>query len=405
MSATLGNATDILDYLRGERDGIVDLIRELVEAESPSDQPDLHPAPQRVIMRRLGALDFRATDVGKGAHTHHVYARPKNRRRGQAIQLLVGHYDTVWPAGTLAERPFSIDGNVISGPGSFDMKGGIAQIVFALEAIRHFALDLPLSPSIFINSDEEIGSRSSTRYIRRLAAASRRAFILEPALGEGGSLKTARKGVGRYTVTVHGRSAHAGLNPEEGSSAILELASVIQALFALNDPAAGISVNVGTVDGGLKPNVIAPFSSAVVDVRVPTHADGERIDAAIRGISPKTDGTRIVVEGGIGRPSMEFTERNKSLWLVARQLGESLGLDLQSARAGGGSDGNTTSQYTATLDGLGPVGDGAHAEHEHLLLDRTIERTALLALLLLAPDAASERGDEGQRDEKWARRS
>ena len=151
------------------------------------------------------------------------------------IQLLVGHYDTVWPVGTLRDRPFSIDGNIVRGPGVFDMKGGLAQIAFALEAIRALELKLPLTPVIFVNSDEEIGSRSSTRYIRMLAKCADRAYVLEPAMGEEGHLKTERKGIGRFTITVFGKAAHAGLDPEGGASAILELSHVIQKLFALND--------------------------------------------------------------------------------------------------------------------------------------------------------------------------
>jgi len=204
-------------------------------------------------------------------------------------------------------------------------------------------------------------------------------------MGEQGAIKTERKGVGRFTITVHGKAAHAGLDPEGGASAILELSHVIQTLFALNDSDKGITVNVGTVDGGLQPNVIAPHSQAVVDVRVPTVADGKQIEKAIYGMQPMTPGVRLTIEGGIGRLSMEQTPRNKLLWQRAVSLGEDLGLSLQQGRAGGGSDGNTTSQYTATLDGLGPVGHGAHAEHEFLYIDKTLERTALLALLMLEP--------------------
>jgi glutamate carboxypeptidase len=208
---------------------------------------------------------------------------------------------------------------------------------------------------------------------------------MEPSLGDDGAIKTERKGVGRFKITVHGKAAHAGLDPEGGASAILELSHVIQSLFAMNDASSGITVNVGTVDGGLQPNVIAPHSQAVVDVRVPTIREGDRIEKAIYGLVPITPGVRLTVEGGIGRPSMEQTPRNLALWQKAHALGAEIGLDLKQCRAGGGSDGNTTSQYTATLDGLGAVGHGAHAEHEFLYIDRTLERTALLALLLLAP--------------------
>jgi glutamate carboxypeptidase len=232
-----------------------------------------------------------------------------------------------------------------------------------------------------------------------LARRADRVFVLEPALGEDGDIKTERKGIGRFTITVHGKAAHAGLDPEGGASAILELSHVIQTMFALNDPDNGITVNVGTIDGGIHPNVIAPHSTAVVDVRVPTVAAGKRIENEIHSIEPATPGVRLHIEGSIGRPSMEATPRNAALWRQAQSLGDQLaalwrqaqslgdqlGLDLCSARAGGGSDGNTTSQFTATLDGLGPVGDGAHAEHEFLYIDKTLERTALLTMLLHSP--------------------
>jgi len=202
---------------------------------------------------------------------------------------------------------------------------------------------------------------------------------------EEGILKSERKGIGRFTVTVFGKSAHAGLYAGSGASAILELSHVIQSLFSLNDVDRGISVNVGTVDGGMQPNVVAAHSKAVVDVRVPTLETGEEIEKAIHAIEPVTPGVRLHIEGGIGRPSMEATPRNKALWARAKAVGAKLGMDLQATHVGGGSDGNTTSQYTATLDGLGPVGDGAHAEHEFLYIDKTLQRTALLAMLLLEP--------------------
>jgi len=267
------------------------------------------------------------------------------------------------------------------------MKGGLVQIILALKTLQQLELEPPLLPIVFVNSDEEIGSRSSTRYIRALARHAKRAFVIEPAMGEDGLIKTERKGIGRFTITVHGKAAHAGLDPEAGASAILELSHVIQTLFALNDADSGTSVNVGMVDGGLQPNVIAPHSQAVVDVRVATLADGKHITRAIHELEAVTPGVRLTIEGGIGRPALEKTGRNDALWQQASELGTELGIDLQQGRAGGGSDGNTTSQYTATLDGLGAVGHGAHAEREFLYIDRTLERAALLTLLLLSPIA------------------
>jgi len=379
------NAAKVLDYVRGQEAAMIELIRDLVEAESPSAQPESHDEVRRVLRLALADVGYDSRETGVPEKPRHVFARPVNRPRRKPSQLLIGHYDTVWPVGTVKERPFSIDGNVMHGPGSFDMKGGLAQIVLALSAIRELDLDTSVVPVVFVNADEEIGSRSSTRYIRWLAEHADRALVMEPALGERGDLKTERKGIGRFTITVHGKAAHAGLDPEGGASAILELAHVIQALFALNDVERGITVNVGTVDGGIQPNVIAPHSKAVVDVRVPTIADGDEIERTIHAIKPENPEVRLHIEGRIGRPSMEATPRNSALWAIARNAGKELGLDLHGVRAGGGSDGNTTSQYTATLDGLGAVGAGAHAIHEHLLIDKTIERAALLTLLLVAP--------------------
>jgi glutamate carboxypeptidase len=379
------NAPAVLEYIMGQEHELISLTQELVEAESPSAHPETHDEVRRVLRLALAEVGFESRETGWTDRPRHVFAKPADRSTGQASQLVVGHYDTVWPVGTLEERPFRIDGNVVHGPGSFDMKGGLAQLVIALRAIRDLNLDTPLCPIIFVNADEEIGSRTSTRYIRWLAQHAARALVLEPALGDRGDIKTARKGIGRFTITVHGRAAHAGLDPEGGASAILELSHVIQSLFALNDVDRGITVNVGTIDGGIQPNVIAPHSKAVVDVRVPTVVAGNEIEYIIHSLKPTNPDVRLHIEGSIGRPSMEPTPRNQKLWEMARHAGKALGMELHQARAGGGSDGNTTSQFTATLDGLGPVGDGAHAVHEHLLIDKTLERTALLTMLLVSP--------------------
>ncbi len=379
------NAAKVLDYVMGQESRLVALMRELVEAESPSAHPETHDEARRVLRLALAEVGFESRETGWPNRPRHVFARPADRQAGEASQLVVGHFDTVWPVGTVGERPFRVDGNIVHGPGSFDMKGGLAQLVVALHAIRELDLATPVRPILFINADEEIGSRTSTRYIRWLAQHANRALVLEPALGDRGDIKTARKGIGRFTITVHGKAAHAGLDPEAGASAILELSHVIQSLFSLNDVDRGITVNVGTVDGGIQPNVIAPHSKAVVDVRVPTVATGNEIEYIIHSMKPTNPEVRLHVEGGIGRPSMEATPRNQKLWERVREAGDALGIELHQVRAGGGSDGNTTSQFTATVDGLGPVGDGAHALHEHLLIDKTLERAALLTILLTQP--------------------
>jgi glutamate carboxypeptidase len=377
-------ANQVLTHIKGQRQLLVDLLSDLVQAESPSSDPAVHERARHVFMSALIELDYHVVEAGPVDGPRHVYARPKRRRKGADLQLVIGHYDTVWPVGTIIERPFVVDGDIIRGPGVFDMKGGLAQLVLAIKTLQELGIEPEVLPLIFVNADEEIGSRTSTRYIRHLARVANRALVLEPALGEEGSLKTERKGIGRFTITVYGKAAHAGLDPDSGASAILELSHVIQKLFAMNDADKGITINVGTVDGGVQPNVIAAHSTAVVDVRVPTVADGDRVEALIHGIKPETPGVRLRVEGAIGRPSMEYTPRNDALWNQALALADDLDLKLTRAKVGGGSDGNTTSQFTATLDGLGPVGHGAHAKHEFLYIDKTLERAALLTMLLLA---------------------
>jgi glutamate carboxypeptidase len=361
------------------------LLERMVAVESPSTDPATMPPLLDLVEEEFAALGFtsrRVPGVRTGGWT--VAHRAADDAAG-APQLLVGHLDTVWPVGTIATRPppRAVDG-VLRGPGAYDMKAGIVQLLFALRAIDALGMATSVPPVVLCTTDEEIGSRESTPAVVALARRADRAFVLEPSLGPTGRVKTARKGVGRFTVTVRGRAAHAGLEPGAGASAILELAHVIQALFALNDPAAGVTVNVGTIDGGLRPNVVAPVSSATADVRVATHADAARVEAAFEALAPTTPGTTLTIEGGFGRPPMERTEGTARLWELVAAAATELGLDLEEGLAGGGSDGNTTAALTPTLDGLGAVGGGAHAEDEHVLLDRLAERAALLGALLVA---------------------
>jgi glutamate carboxypeptidase len=378
-------ARSVLRYLEGRRSELVSLVEALASVESPSTVPASQAAAFDVLESAFRERELVTLRVPGRASGGMLYARPRGRRRGQPVQLLIGHIDTVWPIGTLPEMPLERGEDTLRGPGVYDMKAGLAMMVFALEALAEEGLEPAVLPLVFVNSDEEIGSRESARRIRTLARLANRALVLEPSMGPAGIIKTARKGVGRYTLHVRGKAAHAGLDPEAGASAILELSHQIQRLFQLNDPARGVTVNVGTIDGGLRPNVIAPESKAVVDVRVATQADGERIHAAIHALAPATPGVSLRIEGSIGRPPMEPGPRDQALWAAALEAAESLGLSLEQGMAGGGSDGNTTSQYTATLDGLGAVGDGAHAHHEFIFLDGLPERTALLAMLLMAP--------------------
>ena len=381
----MGAHHEVLDYLQQQQDAMIALLKDLVLIESPSTEPD----SQGAILERLEAefeqLDYRVTRLSARNCGGHLYATPAARCRRLPTQLMIGHCDTVWPLGTLQTMPLVCADGSLRGPGVYDMKAGLVQMIYALKSIHALGLKPAVVPLCFINSDEEIGSRESTRYLRALAQQVERCLVLEPSLGRSGKIKTARKGVGRFTVTVQGKAAHAGLDPGAGASAILELSHVIQKLFQLNDPEHGTTVNVGLIDGGIRPNMVAPESRAVIDVRVLTNADAARIEAAIHGLETETPGVSLRIEGAIGRPPMEPTEANQRLWTIARTLGNEIGLALEQGTAGGGSDGNTTSLYSATLDGLGAVGDGAHAQHEFIDIDSLGERCTLLTLLLLSP--------------------
>lgn len=359
------------------------VLRKLVLFETPTEVPESQSAILAYLTQQLEALDMHILQMPGKVSGGFLMAYPKNRKKHHPIQLMVGHCDTVWPLDTLKEMPLTRENGKIKGPGVYDMKAGLTQIIFALQTIRDLNLDLSFSPVILINSDEERGSRDSTPTIRRLAKIAERAFIIEPPLGLEGKLKTARKGLGRFTITVKGKPAHAGLDPGKGASAILELSHQIQKLFALNDSERGITVNVGMIEGGTSANVVAPISKAVVDVRVLTQHDGKQVSKKIHGLKAHTPNTQLLIEGAIGRAPMEKTKRNRRLWQAAKQTGEEIGLNLEEATAGGGSDGNTTSLFTATLDGLGTTGDGAHAHHEFIFTEKLVERTALLTLLLL----------------------
>ncbi len=376
-------------YLDSAADGMLELLEALVLMESPSNEPATQQAPLELLEDAFRELDYRTVRVPGRESGGHLYAGPqpqvRRARQSRHWQLLLGHCDTVWPVGTLETMPLCREGDVLKGPGVYDMKAGLVEMIFALKALKALDAEPAVAPVVFINSDEEVGSRESTRYVRWLAKGADRALVLEPSLGLSGKLKTTRKGVGRFTITVRGKAAHAGLDPTAGASAILELSHVIQKLFALNDPERGASVNVGVIDGGVRANVVAPESSAIVDVRVASHEDANRIEDTILALEAETPGVSLAIEGRIGRPPLEPTPANRQLWRVAVDLAGALNMELEEAAAGGGSDGNTTSLYTATLDGLGAVGDGAHADHEHIRVSELTGRCALLTALLLAP--------------------
>ena len=382
-------ATEIITYLKDNHKPMLALLKELVAIESPSNNKEALKNVIRFLRKELEQLGFYTLHVSGKNTGGYLYARPLIRKKNTPLQLLIGHCDTVWELHTIKDMPVVQSNGKLSGPGVFDMKAGIIQILFSLRAIKALQLDLAVTPIILINTDEEIGSHESTPIIKRLSKLVHRAFVLEPPLGLEGRLKTARKGVGRFTITVKGKAAHAGLDPEKGVNAIVELSHQVQRLYAMNDFDKGITVNVGLIEGGYASNVIAAESKATIDVRVYNIEDGAYITDRIHQLKPMLDNVELRIEGRIGRPPMTQTSRNKHLWENAEANGKLIGLNLEQATAGGGSDGNTTSLYTATLDGLGTPGDGAHATHEFIFSDKLIERTALLTLLMLN-DAATK---------------
>lgn len=366
-----------------EREKMLSLLLELAALESPSDVPESQAAVQAVLTGELETLGFRVRKILGEKTGGSLLAIPKDRKRGRPAQLLLGHCDTVWATGTLETMPLVLEDGRLKGPGVFDMKAGLSQIIVALRILEKLKIKPRVTPVILINSDEEIGSPESGRHIRRLARRVRRALIPEPGMGPEGRLKTVRKGWSQFLVKVTGKAAHAGLDPRGGASAILELSSLIQILHGMTDLDAGVTVNVGVISGGTRTNVIAAEAVGEVDVRVLTNEQAIELRGKILGLETTVPGTNVeVVEQG-SVPPLEATPRNRALWEAARGAGTELGLTLKEETAGGGSDGNTTSQYTATLDGLGAVGDGAHAPHEFLYVDKQVERCALLARLLL----------------------
>ncbi len=387
----------ILRHLRQQQQAMVALLQRMVLLESSTDDP---AATERLLDMLAAEFASCAMSVRRLAGRTSgglLYAHQRLPAARAPFQLLVGHCDTVWPAGTLRTMPLRAESGTLYGPGVFDMKAGLVQMIFALRALHELRLTAPVFCKVIINSDEEIGSPDSTPLIRALAQRAERAFILEPAFGKSGKLKTARKAVGNFTLTISGRAAHAGMSPEEGASAILELSHQVQRLFALNDAERGITVNVGTIAGGTRANMIAAAVSASIDVRVRTAEDGQAMEAALRALASVNPHTTLRIDGGFHHPPMEPTARNQALWRLALDRGRRMGLELENVAVGGASDGNTTSQYTATLDGLGAVGDGAHAAHEQIDLSHLVERTALLVLLLIAPPASDRATPAGGR--------
>ena len=375
----------VRSYFDGRHREMVELLRRLALTESPTDRPDLHPAIQGLLRERLVEAGYRVELVPGGRQGDHLMARPTREEDNGLTQLLVGHYDTVWPLGTLRDMPVRLSNGRLQGPGVYDMKGGLVLILYALQALRDLGLQPVVSPVVFMNSDEEVGSPTSTRHIAELARAADRALILEPAEGPSGKIKTARKGVGHFKLRIRGAAAHAGADSDTGANAVLELAHLVQRVHALNDPERGITINVGVISAGHRSNVVAADGSANVDIRAYQMEDALEVRAAVEAIRPITPGVEIQLEDWLFHEPLERTPRNRKLWEVTRQTGRLLDLELEETAVGGGSDGNTTSLETATIDGLGPRGAGSHADYEFVETASLPERAALLTLLLLAP--------------------
>ncbi len=384
------NAHDIHTYLRDHEEQLLALLIALVQAESPSSDAAAQDGPLSLLAAEFEALGYdvvRTPGDKTGGYLTAAHPAATDAPR----QLILGHCDTVWPIGTLASMPVVREGNVLRGPGVLDMKAGLTMSVFALRALKALGLEPAVAPVMLVTSDEEISSDESREVIMSEAERSVRAFIVEPAAGESGKLKTARKGVGGFEFTLRGRASHAGLDPQKGVNAIVGMSLLVPRIDALNEYDRGVSVTVTEISGGQATNVVPPVCRAFADVRVPTLADAAQVEAALLSLTAPLPESDLTVSGSFDRPPLERTPANAALWERAQALGRELGLELEETTVGGGSDGNYTSLVTATLDGLGPVGDGAHATHEHVLIDRLAERAALLALLLLepAPDGAA----------------
>ena len=371
------------DWSESHRAELATQLRELIEIETPSDEPEAFDLFFERFGRDLREVGLETRRVPGDETGGRLEAWSAGANEVDEIQLVIGHADTVWPIGTVEENPPELREDVLKGPGSLDMKGGLTQFVFALRALEAVGADPELPVHALVSSDEEIGSPESKPRIVDLAERANRVFVLEPASGPEGKIKTARKAVGRFTVTIEGKSAHAGLEPEAGASATEELSFVIQRLHALTDLESGVTVNVGQVEAGLRSNVVAPGARAEVDVRAPTEEAATAVETEIRSLEAETPGTELTVEGGFGRPPMERTPANRLLWERVRTVGQRFGLDLEDAHVGGASDGNDASQHAPTIDGFGAVGDGAHQEFEYVQLDELVDRVALLAACLL----------------------
>jgi glutamate carboxypeptidase len=372
-----------LRFFNERKDAISETIRQLVEIESPSDHK---PAVDQLGVLLAGRFE----KIGGHAKFHrvqdfgdHLQVDFAGARSGKPV-LLLGHIDTVYPMGTLATMPCRVAEGRLWGPGALDMKSGIALILHALEGLRTWHGDtVPRLLTVLLVSDEEVGSTSSRRITESLARKSEAVLVLEPSYGLKGALKTARKGVGEYTLKVTGKAAHSGLDFDQGESAIVELAKQITAISKLVDLKRGLTLNVGLVSGGTRTNVIPAQATASLDVRVTRMKDAAAIDRQLRALKPFNRKCKLEITGGVNRPPMERSTGVAGLYQKASEIAKQLGWKLEEATVGGGSDGNfTASLGIPTLDGLGGVGEGAHATHESIVISELPRRTTLLAELI-----------------------
>lgn len=374
----------MLQHVRGHEEEIVRLLAKLVRLESPSfDKRAVDSCVELIAAqwRRRGARVQILRESKRGNHIRAELWLGKGKPSGQI--MILGHFDTVYPLGTITKMPFRVSGGRAWGPGTFDMKAGLVQALFAADALRAMKIRPRKRLVFFWNSDEEIGSHSSRRAIEREARRSDAVLVLEPAFGPEGRLKTSRKGVGTAEIIVTGRSAHAGIDPKSGVNAVHELALQIARLAKLNSSRRGITVQATVISGGTASNVVPDHARADVDIRYSRLADAKPLNQKLHSIKPILPGARVEIRGGVNRPPLERTPAVRELFARAQSLMREMGLSLGEASTGGGSDGNLTAALgVPTLDGLGAVGDGAHSPREHVVIRALPERTALLARLL-----------------------
>jgi glutamate carboxypeptidase len=374
------NAPEILNYFENRKDQVIDLIREIVEIESPSHDAERSRAVVLWVemqARKIG-LDFEIEKISVEDGEHLLIRAFPSDKKGV---MLLGHTDTVHPIGTKMQNPTRIEGGKFYGCGIFDMK---ANIVLMLEALRYFAEtgSRPTQPiTVLLSCDEEVGSFTGRPLVEREVAKSEACLVFEPSAN--GRVKTGRKGTGMFTIRAHGIPAHAGLEPEKGASAILELSKQIEEIQSLNNLAIGTTVNVCTFHGGTTTNVIPEHAECTVDVRFSTIAEAERIEREIRGLKTFDDRVSLEVSGGINRMPMERTAGVVNLYEKARTLAASFDYELGETQVGGASDGNFVAALgVPVLDGLGIAGDGAHTLREHILIDDIAKRATLVTMLL-----------------------